>query len=71
MEHTKLDAREFEILRYVAHELTNEQIADKIYRSVGLVEKELKKICRKMGAVTRQGAVHNAWKRGIFTKENC
>ncbi len=62
-----LNWRDILMLLCVAREMTNDLIAERIHRSVKLVEKDLKRIFRSLGATTRQGAVHNAWMRGVFT----
>ena len=63
-----LNWRDILLLLCVAREMTNDVIADRIHRTVKLVEKDLKRIFRALGATTRAGAVHNAWMGGVFRK---
>ncbi|MBI3500156.1 MAG: hypothetical protein HY063_00010 [Bacteroidetes bacterium] len=64
-------ARRFNVLKLVGEELSNEQLADHLKEKVHTVVKDLKIIFKTLSVHSRAGAVHKAWKEGIFTKENC
>ncbi len=65
-EDQKLSWRDIFLLMCAAREMLNKTMADRIGRSEKLVEKDMHRICRALGATTRTGAVHNAWMRGVF-----
>ncbi|MBI4931485.1 MAG: hypothetical protein HY841_12020 [Bacteroidetes bacterium] len=66
-----LTSREFSALKHAAMEFTKEQIAAKVSMSSHTVDWDLRMIRQKLGVQSITGAVHQAWKAGIFTKENC
>ncbi|MBI4929936.1 MAG: hypothetical protein HY841_04175 [Bacteroidetes bacterium] len=63
--------RRFIVLKQVGEDCSNEQIAEKMKENLHTVVKDLKSIFKTLKAHSRAGAVHTAWKTGIFTKENC
>jgi predicted ATPase/DNA-binding CsgD family transcriptional regulator len=56
----ELTAREVEILRLVADELTNKEIADRLFVSVRTVHAHLRSIFRKLGVTSRAAAGRRA-----------
>lgn len=61
----KLTRRENEILGLIIDELTNQQIASKLYISLSTVETHRMNICAKLGAKNTAGMVRNAIKFGL------
>jgi len=61
----KLTRRESEILSLIVDELTNQQIASKLYISLSTVETHRMNICAKLGAKNTAGMVRNAIKFGL------
>ena len=61
----KLTRRESEILSLIIDELTNQQIASKLYISLSTVETHRMNICAKLGAKNTAGMVRNAIKFGL------
>lgn len=64
-------ARRFITLKLIGEEKSNEQIADALDENIHTVVKDLKSIFKTLHVHSRAGAVHQAWKEGIFTLENC
>jgi two-component system vancomycin resistance associated response regulator VraR len=54
------------VLEYIADELTNDEIAKKLYISRRTVETYVSNICEKLGTINRVGAVRKAMKLGIL-----
>ena len=65
-----LTNRRFDVLLFYAEELSKELIGDGFYLTEAWANKELRIIYKILGARTGPGAVHKAWKLGIFTIEN-
>lgn len=61
----KLTRRESEILNLIIDELTNQQIANKLYISLSTVETHRMNLCAKLGAKNTAGMVRNAIKFGL------
>ncbi|HYF94528.1 MAG TPA: LuxR C-terminal-related transcriptional regulator [Symbiobacteriaceae bacterium] len=55
-----LSEREQEILKWMAEGLSNQQIADRLYLSVGTVKSHIHNLCGKLGARSRTHAVARA-----------
>jgi DNA-binding CsgD family transcriptional regulator len=55
-----MTAREIEILRLVADQLTNKDIADRLFVSVRTVHAHLRSIFRKLGVTSRAAAGRRA-----------
>jgi len=55
-----LSAREVEVLRLIAHGLTNRQVAEQLFLSPRTVEQHLRTIYSKLGVSTRAAATHFA-----------
>lgn len=62
-----LTKREKEILKLVAEELTNQEIADKLFLSLRTVETHRSNIMGKLGAKNTASLVKEAIKRGLIT----
>ena len=62
-----LTPRQREILRLVADDLTNEEIAAHLGLSVQTVKNALREACRRLGVRGRAGAVARAYRLGILT----
>ena len=61
-----LTPRQREILRLVADDLTNEQIAARLGLSVATVKMGVHRVCRRLGVRGRAGAVGRAYRLGIL-----
>jgi len=61
----KLTRRESEILSLIIDELTNQQIATKLFISLSTVETHRMNLCAKLGAKNTAGIVKNAIKFGL------
>jgi two-component system vancomycin resistance associated response regulator VraR len=61
-----LSEMEQKVLEYIADELTNDEIAKKLYISRRTVENYVSNICEKLGTINRVGAVRRAMKLGIL-----
>lgn len=53
----KLTKKEVEVLRYICHGYTNQEIADKLYKSIRTIEGHRQKIIDKTGAKNTAGIV--------------
>ena len=60
-----LSAREAEVLRLIAHGLTNRQVAERLFLSPRTVEQHLRTIYNKLGVATRAAATHFAVTNGL------
>ena len=60
-----LTKREVEILSLVARELTNQEIADKLFISIRTVETHRINLTQKLGVHNTAGLVKEAYKRGL------
>jgi DNA-binding NarL/FixJ family response regulator len=63
---SKLNKREKEIVQLLAHDLTDQQIADKLDLSVRTVSNHLRQIYVKLGVKSRLGAVVTAITEGLI-----
>jgi two-component system vancomycin resistance associated response regulator VraR len=61
-----LSEMEQKVLEYIAEELTNDEIAKRLYISRRTVETYVSNICEKLGTINRVGAVCKAMKLGIL-----
>lgn len=61
-----LTKREMEILGLVAKEMTNQEIADKLFISVRTVETHRVNLTQKLGVHNTAGLVKEAYKRGLI-----
>ena len=61
-----LTKREVEILGLVAREMTNQQIADKLFISIRTVETHRINLTQKLGVHNTAGLVKEAYKRGLI-----
>lgn len=61
-----LTKREVEILGLVAREMTNQEIADKLFISVRTVETHRVNLTQKLGVHNTAGLVKEAYKRGLI-----
>jgi two-component system vancomycin resistance associated response regulator VraR len=57
---------EQKVLQYITDELTNDEIAKKLFISRRTVETYVSNICEKLGTTNRVGAVCKAIKLGII-----
>ena len=61
-----LSIREIEIVRLIAREYSNKEIARVLYITVGTVETHRRNIFQKMGAKNMAGLIHRAYQLGIL-----
>ena len=61
-----LSIRETEIVRLIAREYSNKEIARVLYITVGTVETHRRNIFQKMGAKNMAGLIHRAYQCGIL-----
>ena len=71
MEEEKLEPHEFYILVLWGDGDSQQEIADKIFRSSKFVENVFKEIKRKLKTKNAQHSLTEAWKRKIITRKNC
>lgn len=64
LEILELSAREMEILRLIADEMTNQEIASRLNLSVHTVKNHVHRILEVLGVHTRWGAVNHAFAKG-------
>ena len=64
---TQISERQLEILELVAEGMTNQEIGDKLFLSVGSVAMTLRILYRQIGANDRAHAVYLALKAGVMT----
>lgn len=65
-DHPSLTAREHEVLKLVAHGLTNRQISEKLSISEGTVERHVHDILSKLGVANRTEAAWYARQHGLL-----
>lgn len=63
---TILTKREIEILQLICRELSNQQIAQELFLSVGTVDTHRKNIIQKLGVNNTVGLVRYAFKQGLI-----
>ena len=63
----KLSRREKEILNCIANELTNQEIADKLYISIKTVESHRKNLLQKLDARNTAGLIKEAFTKGLLS----
>ncbi len=63
----KLSRREKEILSCIASELTNQEIADKLFISIKTVESHRKNLLQKLGARNTAGLIKEAFTKGLLS----
>ena len=61
-----LSSRETEIVRLIAREFSNKEIARALYITVGTVETHRRNIFQKMGTKNMAGLIHRAYQLGIL-----
>lgn len=61
-----LTKREIEILQFICREMSNQQIANQLFLSVGTVDTHRKNIIQKLGVSNTVGLVRYALKHGII-----
>jgi DNA-binding NarL/FixJ family response regulator len=64
--HDPLTARELEVLRLMADQRSNAQIAELLFVSENTVKTHVSNILAKLGCADRAGAVLTAWKRHLI-----
>ena len=62
----ELTTREIEVLKFVAEELTNQQIADKLFISIRTVDTHRRNLMQKLGVKNTAGLVRYATKHGLI-----
>ena len=67
----ELSVREIEIIKLIAIEYSNKDIAANLYISVGTVETHRRNIFMKMGAKNMAGLIHRAYQCGILKVGSC
>ena len=65
--HDPLTARELEVLRLMADQRSNAQIAELLFVSENTVKTHVSNILAKLGCSDRSGAVLTAWKRHLIS----
>ncbi|HVS44369.1 MAG TPA: response regulator transcription factor [Candidatus Dormibacteraeota bacterium] len=65
--HDPLTARELEVLRLMADQKSNAQIAELLFVSENTVKTHVSNILAKLGCSDRAGAVLTAWKRHLIS----
>ncbi len=65
--HDPLTARELEVLRLMAEQHSNAQIAERLFVSENTVKTHVSNILAKLGCADRAGAVLTAWKRHLIS----
>jgi DNA-binding NarL/FixJ family response regulator len=65
--HDPLTARELEVLRLMADQKSNAQIAELLFVSENTVKTHVSNILAKLGCTDRAGAVLTAWKRHLIS----
>jgi DNA-binding NarL/FixJ family response regulator len=65
-EAAPISDRELEVLTLMAREMTNREIAQRLFLSEHTVKTHVSHILAKLGAVDRAGAVLRAWRQGLI-----
>jgi len=65
-EHTPLTPREYEVLKMIAMEYSNPEIAEKLYISIRTVDTHRRNLLEKLGAKNTAGLVKYALKMGLL-----
>ena len=60
-----LSKREIEVLRYMVEDLSNQEIADKLFVSINTIKTHAKNIHLKLEVKNRSGAVEKAREMGL------
>ncbi len=68
-EAAPISERELEVLGLMAREMTNREIAQRLFLSEHTVKTHVSHILAKLGAVDRAGAVLRAWRQGLVPVE--
>ena len=68
-EAAAISDRELEVLGLMAREMTNREIAQRLFLSEHTVKTHVSHILAKLGAVDRAGAVLRAWRQGLVPVE--
>ncbi|MGC8473095.1 MAG: response regulator [Candidatus Dormibacteria bacterium] len=68
-EAASISDRELEVLGLMAREMTNREIAQRLFLSEHTVKTHVSHILAKLGAVDRAGAVLRAWRQGLVPVE--
>ncbi len=68
-ETAAVSGRELEVLGLMAREMTNREIAQRLFLSEHTVKTHVSHILAKLGAVDRAGAVLRAWRQGLVPVE--
>jgi DNA-binding NarL/FixJ family response regulator len=63
---TILTKREIEILQLICREMSNQQIAEQLFLSVGTVDTHRKNIIQKLGVNNTVGLVRYAFRQGLI-----
>lgn len=63
-----LSPRELEVLSCIAAELSNREIAERLFLSENTVKTHVGHILNKLGATDRSGAVLRAWRHGLLAE---
>jgi LuxR family maltose regulon positive regulatory protein len=64
-----ISSREIEVLRLIAHGLTNREISEELYLSTGTVKRHITNLYGKLGVSSRTDAVQQARKLGLLSHE--
>lgn len=68
-EAATVSQRELEVLSCMAREMTNREIAQRLFLSEHTVKTHVSHILSKLGASDRAGAVLRAWRRGLLPRD--
>ena len=66
-EEVQLSHRELEVLSCMAAEMSNREIAERLFLSENTVKTHVSHILNKLGAADRAGAVLRAWRQGLIS----
>ena len=69
LEAAAISDRELEVLGLMAREMTNREIAQRLFLSEHTVKTHVSHILAKLGAADRAGAVLRAWRQGLVPVE--
>jgi DNA-binding NarL/FixJ family response regulator len=65
----QLTARELEVLKLMAEQMSNSQIGEKLFVSENTVKTHVSNILAKLGCTDRAAAVLTAWRRHLISQE--